>query len=71
MKDRTCENIIDDETCGGPPYSWSVEHGNTVLCVACYRKFLKNKNVIAFKQMFDALSQKERDEMVAMMGGKK
>lgn len=48
MKDRMCEEVRDNgRVCGDHPYSWSQEHGNSVMCIACYKNWLSTKDQAA------------------------
>lgn len=65
MKDRVCEQIKNGEVCGKPPYSWSSEHDNLVLCRKCYDDFLKPRKIDSAKKL---LSQFSKDEVKEILG---
>lgn len=61
MNGRTCEH---DSGCDAPPYSWSQEHGNDVLCKVHYKEFLKNRGKIRAKGILAELSKEDLKQVL-------
>lgn len=72
MTDPTCAAVEDDEACGKPGYSNSVDHNNEWLCAKHYRDHLKNAKANKVKMLIESMTAGERQEMASMItGGKK